>query len=134
MPRPSHPDVLAPEQLAERLGLSVDDVLAALTARRLPGLHTVSGEWRTYWPAVVGSMGPDPAAEVVRVPVLAERLGLAEDTVRGLLAKGTIPGRLLGREWRAWWPHVVDSLRGDAADSGHVSGGSPKRMKEGDSE
>jgi hypothetical protein len=132
--RPSHPDVLTPEQLAERLGLSVDDVLAALVARRLPGLHTASGEWRTYWPAVVGSMGPDPAAEVIRVPVLAERLGLTEDTVRGLLAKRVIPGRQLGREWRVWWPHVVDSLQGDVAGSGHVSGVSPKRMKEGDGE
>jgi hypothetical protein len=57
---PSHPDVLTPEQLAERLDLPVDDVLAALTEHRLPGLHTASGQWRTYWPAVLASIQVDP--------------------------------------------------------------------------
>jgi hypothetical protein len=74
---------------------------------------------------------PDPFSnippDVLTNAQLAERLGFTDVTVRNWTTNGTIPGRLLGREWRYWWPQVVIALfyNGEDADDDKPTSGGP---------
>lgn len=53
----------------------------------------------------------DPDPDVLNAAQLAERLGLDRvQTVTDLAAAGEIPGKKFGREWRFWWPAIVDAM------------------------
>jgi excisionase family DNA binding protein len=108
--QPTDPNILLPEQLAERLALPVPQIVELLESGELPG-RRLGDQWRAYWPAVVASFEHDPSADVISVSVLAQRLGIQEATTRRLLADGILPGRQLGKSWFIWWPAVVDHLR-----------------------
>jgi excisionase family DNA binding protein len=54
----------------------------------------------------------EAAVEVLTVEQLAELLQLDAKTVRSLAARGEIPGRKLGREWRFSRRAVLDWLAG----------------------
>lgn len=130
--RPTDPDILLPVDVAERLGLAEETVVPLLNDGTLPG-RRFGDQWRVYWPAVVDAFGHDPARDVLRVPVLAARLGLNEDTVLRLLNDGSLPGRKLGRQWFIHWPAVVRSLGYDAppsASSAHSLTKPPEEVSE----
>lgn len=101
--------MLAPEDVAERLGLSEDTTRTLLANGTIPArkLGTV---WRAYWPAVVASFEADPGRDVIRLDTAADRLGITKDTALRLLHQGAIPGCRLGRQWRIYWPAVVQRL------------------------
>jgi DNA-binding CsgD family transcriptional regulator len=106
---PTAPEILTPEAVADRLGLSVETVLAALADRKLPG-RKFDDQWRVSWPAVLDSFENDPASDVIRPNLLAERLGLTIQTVRVLLDKGHLPGKKFGGSWFVYWPAVLAAL------------------------
>uniref|UniRef100_UPI003F493998 helix-turn-helix domain-containing protein n=1 Tax=Amycolatopsis sp. CA-151526 TaxID=3239921 RepID=UPI003F493998 len=132
-PAPSDPDVLLPENVAERLGLTTEMVLRSLGDGTIPGKRFDDG-WRIYWPAVVDAFGHDPARDVIRPLTVAKRLGLNEQTVRSLLTSGALPGRKLGNQWFIYWPAVIATLGyGEPEDRGSDSG-PPERVQGGNSE
>lgn len=57
---------------------------------------------------------PDPfraiPPDVLTTDQLAERLGLTAVTIRNWAKDRTLPGVLVGKEWRFWWPQVVIAL------------------------
>lgn len=66
---------------------------------------------------------PDPfrtiPPDVLNTDQLAERLGYKPETVRAWVRDGIVPGKLLGKEWRFWWPQVVITLFSDGEDDDH---------------
>lgn len=69
-------------------------------------------------PDPFGAIPPD----VLNTDELAERLGYGEVTIRGWASKGQIPGKMLGKEWRFWWPSVVIALFYNGETDDHADG------------
>lgn len=55
---------------------------------------------------------PNPPSDpdILDVETLAERLGIAPNTVRKLARNGEIPAIRLGKAWRFYWPAVVGTV------------------------
>lgn len=55
--------------------------------------------------------------DVLTTDQLADRLGMAPDTISRLARAGRLPGFRAGRDWRFYWPAVTAALaRGDVAE------------------
>jgi len=89
---------------AAALGRPKQEVVAALLDRYLD----VLGE---EWPAA-STHHPPSSLEVLTSAQLAELLQVGERTVRELAARGELPGRMVGREWRFARRAVLDWLAG----------------------
>lgn len=74
---------------ARALGTSKQRIIATLLAEHLEPLQAGAHEFR-----------PDSVAEVLTLAEAAALLRVDEKAVRDLAARGGIPGRRLGREWR----------------------------------
>ena len=137
--QPADPDILTTDQLAERLGISDRQGLRNLAASgTVPGWR-VGGNWRYSWAEVYGWIaGPGiPDGEIVTAGELARRLGGSANFVRKSAAApgtpgsvpgaGTLPGRLVGRQWRfaveAVWRALPETSPGLAARLGVRQGG-----------
>jgi hypothetical protein len=119
--KPSDSDVLLPDEVALRLGLTTETVIRALRDGVLPGQQFDEG-WRVHWPAIIEHFGHDPARDVIRPAGLAHRLGLNEQTVRQQLSSGKLPGRKIGNQWFSYWPAVIATLGyGDPVEHGSDS-------------
>jgi excisionase family DNA binding protein len=72
---------------------------------------------------------PDPFSaippDVLTTEQTADRLGFNEVTIRKWINDGTLPARLLGREWRLWWPSVVIALFYNGENDDHADGPAP---------
>jgi excisionase family DNA binding protein len=119
------PDVLSAEQLAARLGIGDVQVVRRLAASKvIPGWRA-GREWRFSWAEVYEWIaGPGiPDGKVVTAGELARRLGVGVLVVRRAAAApgtpgavpgtATIPGRLVGTQWRfavqAVWRSLPDT-------------------------
>lgn len=137
--QPADPDILTTDQLAERLGISDRQTLRNLAASGVVPGWRVGREWRYSWQEVYGWIaGPGvPDGEVVTAEELARRLGVSAGFVRKSAAApgtpgsvpgaGTIPGRLVGGQWRfaveAVWRALPETSPGLAARLGVRPGG-----------
>lgn len=55
---------------------------------------------------------PNPPSDpdILDVETLAQRLGVAPNTLRKLARNGEIPALRIGKAWRFYWPAVVGTV------------------------
>ncbi len=93
------------ERASTALGRPKQELIAALLDRYLDAL---GDEWAVGHAEVRAPAAP----EVLTLQQLAELLQLSPELVREHAARGQLPGRKLGREWRFSRVAVLDWLRG----------------------
>jgi excisionase family DNA binding protein len=93
-------------EAARRLNVNPSRVRQFIRSGRLKALrhgrdHAIHPDDLTAFIHSLKEARPGPPANVLNLPAIAERLKVSTKTARGILQRGQIPARKVGREWKA---------------------------------